>query len=171
MSTSDAPAPLVGRTTLTTADGVALMKVSNARLGVLNQPRLLAYCAEVAIIAAASAVVGYRLAGETLLAIAVVLFGLAIWAGKRTTRLIAKDIGHGQEGEIALDDEGVTVRQPGLTTHYMWSRFESAAEAPDHIALVTGVGAVLVFARSFDADTFARVRALVSSKLSPSRLP
>ncbi len=165
---SDAPEPLVGRTILTPADGPVLIKAGTARFGFFNQPRLLAYCAEFAIIAAALALAGYQLAGVPLLVIAIVLFFLAMWVGSRTTRRLAAEFGHGQEGEIELDDEAVTVRQPGLTFRWLWSHFERASEAPDHIALV-GVGTVVVvFARSFDADTFVRVRALIAAKLSPS---
>jgi hypothetical protein len=111
---------------------------------------------------------GYRLAAEVLLALAVVFFGVAIWAGNRTTRLIVDGIAYGQEGEIVLDDDGVTVRQPGLMSHWTWSRFVRADAASDHIALVTGVGAVVVFARSFDTETFVRVHELVARKL-PAR--
>ena len=166
--TADAPAPLVGRTTLTPADGAVLLKANSTRVGFFSQPRMLGYSAEFAIVAAALGLAGYRLAAEVLLALAVVAFVVAMWAGSRTTRLIIDDIAHGQEGEIALDDDGVTVRQPGLMSHWMWSRFQRAVDAPDHIALVTGVGAVVVFARSFDAETFARVRELVARKL-PAR--
>jgi hypothetical protein len=169
--TADVPAPLVGRTTLTAADAAVLFKANSTRIGFFSQPRMLAYSAEFAIVAAALGLAGYRLAAEVLLGIAVLFFGLAIWAGKRATRLVLDDLAYGQEGEIELDDEGVTVRQPGLTSRWMWSRFVSAVAAPDHIALITGVGAVVVFARSFDADTFVRVHELVARKLPTPAQP
>jgi hypothetical protein len=162
---TDAPAPLVGRATLTPADGAVLIKAASARFGFFSQPRLLLYCAVLAIMAAFAGIADYGMVAKLWLAMALLLFVLAIVAGNRTSKLIGAGYGRGQEREIVLDGDGVTVREPGLSTSYAWSRFERAVDSGDHIALVTGAGVVLVLRRAFDADTFARVRALVAAKV------
>ncbi|HEY6235595.1 MAG TPA: YcxB family protein, partial [Candidatus Elarobacter sp.] len=160
-----APAPLVGKATLTPADGAVLIKATTARLGYFNQPRLLLYCAVLAIMAAFAGIADYVMVAQLWVAMALLLFLLAIVAGSRTARRIGAGYGRGQEREIVLDDDGVTIREPGLSTTYAWERFERAVDSGDHIALLTGAGVVVVLKRAFDADTFARVRALVAAKV------
>ena len=156
---------------LTPADGAVLLKVATARFGYFNQPRLLLYCAVLAIMAAIAGIADYGLMAKVWLAMAIVVFTLATVAGMRTARLIGAGYGRGQEREIALDRDGVTVREPGMTTSYAWSRFERALDTGDHIALVTGPSIVLVLKRAFDADTFARVRELVAAKVPGQARP
>ena len=162
---SDASAPLVGRTTLTPADGAVLIKASQARLGFFNQPRLSRYCALAATLAALLCVEGYDLVPKVLLAIALVLYLVSIVVAIRTTRTIGEGYGRGQEREISLDDAGVTVREPGMTIVYAWTRFDRAIRLPEHLALMTGAGIVLLPARAFAPDALARVRDLVSAKV------
>jgi hypothetical protein len=164
-SDGSAPAPLVGRTTLTRADGAALISASNARFGFFNQPRLLMYSSVFAIMAAAFAMTGRGVAAPPLLALAIVCFALAFWVGRRTARLMSEGYGRGQEREIALDDAGVTVREPGMTVSWTWPRFERAIEMPDHITLVAGVSVVVILKRAFDAGAYGRVRELIAAKV------
>jgi hypothetical protein len=164
---TDAPAPLVGKATLTPADGAVLIKAATARFGYFSQPRLLLYCAVLAIMAAIAGIAEYGMVAKLWLAMAMLLLVLANVVGARTARLIGAGYGRGQEREIVLDGDGVTVREPGLATTYAWSRFERAVDSGDHIALVTGAGVVVVLKRAFDADTFARVRALVAANVLP----
>jgi hypothetical protein len=161
----DAPAPLVGRTTLTAADGAVLVKASQARFGFFNQPRISRYCALAATMAAIFCLEGYDLVPKVLLAIAVALYLISLVVAVRTTRRIGEGYGRGQEREIALDDAGVTVREPGMTIVYAWSRFDRAIRMPEHLALMTGAGVVLLPARAFAPDAFARVRELVAAKV------
>ncbi len=161
---ADTPRPLVGRTTLTPADGAELVKASQARFGYFNQPRVLSYSAQFGIMAAIVALSPYRLAGWPMLAIAIVLFVFAAWIPKRVVRVIAAS--YGREREIALDDEGVTVSDPGMSTSWTWSRVERAIEHRDHITLFASMGVIVVLRRAFDADSFARVRALIAAKVT-----
>lgn len=161
----DTPAPLVGRTTLIPADGIALLKAAAARHGSFNQPRLLTDSALFGLMAAFAGITGYSLVAKILLGLAGLLFVLSIVAGVRTTRMISEGLCNGQEGEVTLDDGGVTVREPGMTLTYSWSRFDRAVDAGDHIALSGRAGAVLVLKRAFDAETFARARELIAAKI------
>jgi hypothetical protein len=168
---ADAPLPLVGRTVLTPADAAAVNKALCARIGFFNQPRLLLYSSIFAMVAAGVSIAGRGLAAPLLLVLAIVCFALAIWAGQRMARVMSKGFGLGEEREIALDDESVTVGDPGMTVIWSWSRFERAVEAPDYIVLVADMGVILVIKRGFDAETFTRVRALIAAKVPASGLP
>ena len=141
-----------------------ILKVAAARFGYLNQPRLLMYSAVLAILAAIAGITDYGPLAKLWLAISILLFVAASAVGIRATRLIGKLYG-GQEREIVLDADGVTIREPGMTTSYAWSRFERALDRGDHIVLVTRANFVVVLQRAFDPDTFARVRALVGAKV------
>jgi YcxB-like protein len=165
VTSAGAPAPLTGRTALTAKDGAVLMRASRARIGFVNQPRLLFYCALVSVLAAILAIESYRRMPFVLLGIALVLFVLAVVVGSRTTQSTAAAYGHGQEREIELDDGGVTVRETGMTVSYDWSRFDRALESPEHLILFAGPGIVVVPKRAFAADDVARVRELIASKL------
>jgi hypothetical protein len=167
----DGPAPLVGRTTLIPADGVALMKAAAARYGSFTYPRLLMDTTIFGIIAAIAGVLRYTLMAGILLGLAGLLFALSIVAGIRTTRVISQGFCHGQDGEVSLDDDGVTVREPGMTLSYSWSRFDRAVDTGDHIALSGPAGVVLVLKRAFDAATYARARELIDAKVAAQRRP
>ena len=161
----DAPAPVVGRTTLTPADGAVLLKASRARFGVFNQPRVLLYCGVVAIMAAILCLEGYDVVPKVLLGISLALYLVAIVVGVRMTRMVGERYGRGQEREIAVDDADVTVREPGMTVVYAWSRCERALETAEHIALVAGLGVLVIPKRAFDAGALARVQELVAAKV------
>ncbi len=164
MST-DAPAPLVGRTTLTPADGAVLLKASTTQFGFFTQHRLVRYYAIAAALAAIFCLEGFDLLPKVMLGIAAVIYLLAIVVGFRMMRVVSERYGFGQEREIVVDDEGITIREPGMTVAYAWSRFARVTETADHLALAAGVGTVVVPKRAFDADAFARVRALVAAKV------
>jgi YcxB-like protein len=171
VSSAGAPAPLTGRVRLSAEDGVVLMRASRARIGFVNQPRLLLYCAVVAMLAAILAIESYRRAPLVLLAVALLLFGLAIVAGLRTTRSVATSYGHGQEREIAVGADGVSVRETGMSVAYDWSRFDRALEGAQHLVLFAGPGIVVVPKRAFADGDVARVRELIAAKLPLRPLP
>ena len=164
MST-DVPAPLVGRATLTPADGAVLLKASRRWAGFFNQPRMLLYCALTSFVAAALCIRGMEGFPALLLILAAVLYILAIYTGYRTARLVSSGYGRNQEREVVLDDDGVTVSEPGMTVTYQWSRFNRVMMFPEHLALIAGPGVVLIAKRAFDAAAFARVRELVTAKI------
>lgn len=171
MTSAGAAAPLTGRATLDAGDGAVLMRASRARIGFVNQPRLLLYCAVVAMLSAILAIESYHRAPYVLLAVAAVLFVLAVIVGSRTTRSVATSYGHGQEREIAIGADGVTVRETGMNVAYAWSRFDRALEGAQHFVLFAGPGIVVVPKRAFAAEDLARVRELVASKLALRPLP
>ncbi len=161
----DAPLPLVGKATLTPADGAVLLKASRAWVGFFNQGRMLLYCALTSYVAAVLCMRGIDGFPALLILLAAGLYVLAIFAGYRTARLVSRGHGRNQEREVVLDDDGVTVREPGMTVTYLWSRFDRVIALPEHLALIAGPGIVVIAKRAFDADTFARVRALVAAKI------
>jgi hypothetical protein len=161
----DAPVPLVGKTTLTAADGAALLNATRSWVGFFNQPRMLLYCTLVSYIAAVLCIRGIEGFPALLILLASVLYALASFAGYRTARRVSSGYGHNQEREVVLDDDGVTVREPGMSISYAWSRFDRVLTFPEHLALVAGPGVVLIAKRAFDDDTFGRVRALVAAKI------
>jgi hypothetical protein len=163
---ADSPAPLVGRTTLTPADGAALVKASRGWVGFFNQPRMLLYCALSSFLAAASCLRGFEGFPTLLLLLAGILYVAAIFAGNRTGQLVGRSYGRNQEREIVLDDDGVTVREPGLSIVYGWTRFERVLAMRDHLALVAGAGIVLLPKRAFAPHVFDRVREFVAAKVS-----
>jgi hypothetical protein len=171
VTSAGAPAPLTGRVTLSAGDGAVLMRASRARIGFVNQPRLLLYCAVAAMLSAILAIESYRRAPYVLLAVAVVLFVLALIAGSRTARSVATAYGHGQERDIAIGEDGVTVRETGMSVAYAWARFDRALEGAQHLVLLAGPGIVVVPKRAFAAEDLARVRELVASKLTVRPLP
>jgi hypothetical protein len=162
--------PLIGRATVGRDDGRVLLKASIVRIGFFNQPRLLLYCALVAMLAAALAIEGYGRTPKVLSVAAAVLFVLAIWAGQRTSQTLARRYAHGQEREIVLSDETVEVREPGFTFTQAWSRFECAYETRDHLVLLAGPAVTVVPLRAFAPADVDRVRALVTSKVQVSRI-
>lgn len=171
MTALGAPPPIVGRATLTPSDGAVLFKASRLRVGFFNQPRMLLYAALAGMLAAVFAVEGYRRLPTVLLVLCVALFGLAILAGMRTTRILGEGYGHGQERELAIGADGVTVTEPGLSVAYRWSRFERALEGRDHLVLLAGPGAVVLPKRAFAEGELARVRELIAATLRIERLP
>jgi YcxB-like protein len=166
MST-DAPPPLVGRATLTPADGAVLLKASRAWVGFFNQPRMLLYSALSSFVAAVLCVDGYERWTTVLILLAAVLYVLAIFAGYRTARRVSGSYGRNQEREVVLDDDGVTVREPGMSVTYQWSRFDRVIALPEHLVLIAGPGVVVIAKRAFDAETFVRVRELIGAKIIP----
>jgi YcxB-like protein len=166
-----APPPLTGRTALTAEDGAVLMRASRARVGFVNQPRLLLYCALVSVLAAILAIESYRRMPFVLLGLALVLFVLAVAVGSRTMRSTAAAYGHGQEREIALDESGIAVRETGMSVSYDWSRLDRALEGPRHVILIGGAGIIVVPKRAFGADDLARARELIAAKLPLRPLP
>ena len=157
--------PLVGTTTLTGEDSAVLMKAGRSRLGGFTQPRMLLYSAVEAMLSAWFAMTGYALASVALLSLAVVFLILALVAGARTTRVYAAQYTRGGQREIELNDDGVNVREPGMTVSYAWSRFDRAFETGAHFALTAGPAVVIVPKRAFAADATGRVRELIGAKL------
>lgn len=164
---ADVQLPLVGRTTLTPADGAVLIKASQSQVGYFNQPRLVRYYAAAAVLSAIFCIEGYDLVPKLLLVFAVAMYVLAIVVGFRGMRMLRDAYGFGQEREIIVDDDGMTIREPGMTVTYTWARFKRATETADHFALLAGVGILVVPKRAFDAESFARVRALIAAKIPP----
>lgn len=165
MTNAGAPAQVTGRTTITPDDGAVVMRASRARLGFFNQPRMLLYCAVVGLIAASEALVGNRVASIYLFWLGLALFAAAVFAGFRTSRSLSTSFGRGQEREIVLDEDGITVRDPGKTLWEAWSAFDRAFEAPKHFVLLAGPGIVVVPKRAFAANDLERIRAVIASRL------
>jgi hypothetical protein len=158
--------PLIGHATLTPQDAALLMKAGQARVGFFNQPRMLFYCALFALFAAVTAIRRYP-GGvpELFLGIAVVLLVVAILAGRRTVQMVSAGYGRGQSREIVVDDDGVTVREPGMSHAQAWSRFERAVENADYLVLFAGPGIVVLPKRAFTPDDAALLRARIATKL------
>ncbi len=163
--TADVQMPLVGKTTLTAADGAVLIKASQSQFGYFSQPRLMRYYALTAFFAAIFCIEGYEMLPKVLLVVALAIYVLAVVVGFRGMRLVRDAYGYGQEREIIVDNDGMTIREPGMTVTYCWSRFKRMTETADHFSLVAGVGILVVPKRAFDADTFARVRELAAAKV------
>lgn len=130
-----------------------------------SHSRLLMASALSGIYAAIAGVAGSTLVAKVLLGLAGLLFVVSIAASVRATRVVSEGLCNGQQGEVTLDDDGVTVREPGMTITYSWSRFDRAVDTGDHIALSGRAAAVLVLKRAFDAETFARARELIVAKI------
>jgi len=162
---TDAQAPLVGRATITPADGAVLLKAGRRWSGFFNQPRMLLYCALTSYVAAVLCIRGVEGFPALLILLAAVFYGLAIFATFLTVRRVSSGYGRNQEREVILDDDGVTVREPGMTVTYEWARFDRVMVFPEHLALIAGPGIVLIAKRAFDADAFVRVRELVAAKV------
>jgi hypothetical protein len=167
---ADDAAPIVGRATVTRDDGQVLLKASMARIGFFNQPRMLLYCALVALLAAGLATQGYGRTPKILSVVAAVLLVLAVWAGQRTSRALAGRYGRGQDREIVVSDESVEVREPGFTFTQAWSRFERAYETAEYLVLLAGPAVIVVPKRAFAPGDADRVRALVASKVPISAM-
>ena len=161
----EGPPPLIGRTTLTRADGAALLKANRAWVGFINQPRMLLYGWMAAFGAAALCIRGMEGFPTLLFLLSAVLYFVAVFAGYRTARLVTRGYGRDQEREVVLDDGGVTVREPGMTVTYAWSRFQRVITMRHHLALVAAPGVVLIAKRAFDDDALARVQELVAAKV------
>jgi hypothetical protein len=163
--TDGAPAPLVGRTTLGPEDGSVLFKATQARIGYFNQPRMLSFAALVAMVAAILCMEGYGRTPKALLGVAVVLYAAAVAAGLRTTKIFGERFGDGHEREIVVSEDGVEVREAGMSVVQAWSRFDRAYETRDHLVLLAGPGVVAIPKRAFAPDDLVRVRERVRAKV------
>jgi hypothetical protein len=158
------PAPsYVGRTTLTPADGAVLVKASTAQFGFFNSARVARYFGLVSFLAAVFCIEGYDVAPKVMLALAIVLYAITVVLALRGARLVGERYGYGQEREIVVDGDGMTIREPGMTVQYTWSRFRRTTETADHLMLFAGAGTIVVPKRAFAPDAFARVRELVAA--------
>jgi hypothetical protein len=164
-----AQAPVVGRTTLGPADGRIVIMATRTRMGFFTQPRMLAYSAVAAALAAILCMNGYGRTPKVLLGVAIVSYAAALAAGLRTTKLFGERFGQGQEREIAVGDAGVEVREPTMNVTQTWSRFDHAYEMRDHLVLFAGPGTVVIPKRAFAPDDLTRVRAIVGAKLRLER--
>ena len=163
--TGGVAAPIVGRTTLGSADGNAVFKATQARIGYFTQPRMLSFAALVAMVSAILCMEGYGRTPKVLLGVAVLLYIAAVAAGLRTTKMFSDRFGNGQEREIVVGPDGVDVREAGLTVAQEWSRFDRAYETGDHLVLMAGPGVVVLPKRAFAPDDLVRVRALIATKV------
>jgi YcxB-like protein len=161
----DAQPPLVGRTTLTPQDGALLLKAGRARVGLFNQQLWLRFSTLAALLAAIFCVEGYARFPLVLLVLALVLYALAIYAGLRTGRTISSSYGRGQEREISIADDGVTIHEPGMTITQAWTRYDRALENADYFVLLTGPGIVALPKRAFTPQDVALVRERIAAKL------
>ena len=164
---TDAPASgtIVGRATLTPADGAVLARVARARLGIFNQGRLLLYSAAASWVAAILAYDGGHRSTILFLLVSLVLFGAALFAGAGMRRSFSVRHGGGQEREITVGDDGVTIAEPGMRVDYAWTRFDRAYESPEYFALRSPADVVALPKRAFAPDDVPRVRAAIASRL------
>lgn len=154
-----------GSATLMPEDGAVLMRASLVRLGFWNQSQLIALCAGAALLSAGTALGGYRDVAWALFVVATALFVLSVVAGRRTRRSLSSSFGRGQNREITVDGDGVTVREPHKTVWEAWAAFDRAVEAPEHVLLFSGPGIIVIPKRAFAAGDVEPMRALVASKL------
>jgi hypothetical protein len=59
----------------------------------------------------------------------------------------------------------LSVREPGMTVSYAWTRFDHAFETGTHFALTAGPLVVIVPKRAFASDVLVPVREIDASKL------
>jgi hypothetical protein len=156
---------VTGRVTLTPDDGAMLLRAARTRRRFFNQGRLLMYCAGAAWLAAILAADGPHRATVVLI-FASAAFGIAaLLSIVRAQRAFVVRHGGGQVRDITVDDDGVTIADPGMTVRYAWMRFDRAFEASDHFVLHSASDTVSLPKRAFAADDVARVRATIAERL------
>jgi len=147
-------------------DAKALLKVMRAQYGFFTQPRMFLYCAMSAVLAAILCMEGYPGFPTLFIALALVFYGLAFFAGIRSGRMMQTSFSHGQEREVEVNGQGVTVSEPGMRVEYAWARFARAYETREHFALISGPGAVLVPKRSFQGNDLERARDEITAHIT-----
>lgn len=166
MTDPGAPPAFTGRTTLTPEDGAVLIRASRTWVGYFNQSRLLIWCAMISLGSSAEAIIDNHTGSSVLLGVGIVIFVLALIVGSRTARWMGASYGRGQERELVLDGEGISIREPGKTIWEAWSVFDRAYEAPKHFVFFSGPGVLVVPKRAFGPNVLEAVRALVASKVA-----
>ena len=159
---------IAGRATLTQDDGVATVRAARAR-GVapfLHEGRLLLYGAAASWVAAILAYDGAHRTTIVFLVVSTLLFVAAFVVAPRRKRALGKRFAHGQERDIVVNDDGVTISEPGMRVAYAWSRFDRAFENADYFAAVAPGDVVVLPKRAFAADDVERVRAMIAQRVA-----
>ncbi len=156
---------ITGRVTLAPDDAAMLLRAARTRAGFLSQRRLLVYGAGAAWLAAILASDGSHRATAVCIFLSAALCIGALIAGVRAQRAFGARHGRG-ERDIALDDDGVTIAEPGMRVQYAWSRFDRAYEGRDHFVLHSAAHTVSLPKRAFAVDEITQVRAMIAARLT-----